>query len=68
MGPGPGLWGVWGGVRGRELGADLASGISSNLDFLIIGEKPSPSKIAKAQNAGVQILEEAAYLEMIQGA
>lgn len=51
--------------RARELGAKLASSISKNLDLLVIGEKPSPKKIQKAEAADVQVLEEAAYYALI---
>lgn len=55
-------------TRAKALGATVASGVSKNLDLLVIGEKASGSKVAKAEKAGVQVLTEAAYLELIQGA
>ena len=54
-------------ARARELGAKLASSISKKLDLLVIGEKASAGKIAKAEAAQVRILTEAEYLELIGG-
>ena len=49
----------------RDLGAKLASSISKKLDLLVIGEKPSSSKLKKAEAAGVQVITEAEYYELI---
>jgi DNA ligase (NAD+) len=51
--------------RARALGATLASGISKSLDLLVIGEKPSASKVAKAEKAGVRVLTESEYQALI---
>ena len=51
--------------QARKLGAVLASSISKNLDLLVTGEKASSSKIRKAENAGVQVLTEAEYLDLL---
>ena len=47
-------------------GARVLSGVSSKLDILVVGEKAG-SKLQKAQSIGtVQILEEAAFLELVK--
>ena len=55
-------------TRAKALGAVLASGVSKNLDLLVIGEKASPGKVGKAEKAGVQVMSEAEYLALIQDA
>jgi DNA ligase (NAD+) len=55
-------------TRAKALGAVLASGVSKNLDLLVIGEKASPGKVGKAEKAGVQVIKEAEYLALIAGA
>lgn len=54
-------------TRAKALGAVLASGVSKNLDLLVIGEKASPAKVEKARKAGVEVLTEAEYLARIGG-
>lgn len=39
-------------------GAKCASGVSKKLDYLITGSKPGGSKVAKAQDLGVEIIDE----------
>ena len=55
-------------TRAKALGAMLASGVSKNLDLLVIGEKASPGKVGKAEKAGVQVISEAEYLTLIANA
>ncbi|GJM23518.1 MAG: DNA ligase [Planctomycetota bacterium] len=45
-------------------GGKLLSGVSKNLDLLVVGEKPG-SKLKKAQELGIEVLEEAAFLERL---
>jgi len=45
-------------------GGKLLSGVSGNLDLLVVGEKPG-SKLKKAQELGIEVLEEAAFLELL---
>jgi len=40
----------------KNNGGKLASGVSKNLDFLVVGEKPG-SKLAKAESLGVNIID-----------
>ncbi|EPR44100.1 DNA ligase [Desulfovibrio sp. X2] len=49
--------------RAREAGAVIASGVSKSLDYLVVGEKPG-SKLAKAQTAGVRIIDLSEFLEL----
>jgi len=49
----------------RALGAKVSSGVSSKTDYLIVGDKPSKSKIEKAKKLGVKIITEDEFLEML---
>ncbi len=51
--------------KARNLGATVLSSISSKLQILVIGEKPSQSKINKANDKGIEILKEDAYQALI---
>ncbi len=51
--------------QAKALGAALASGISKQLDLLVVGEKPSPKKVDKAQGLGVRVLTEAQWIELV---
>ena len=46
-------------------GGKLVSAISKNVDFLLAGDKPGPSKISKAKSLGIPIISEEDYLSMI---
>jgi DNA ligase (NAD+) len=53
-------------AQAAAAGASIASGVSSKLHILVVGEKAG-SKLAKAQKLGtVEILSEAEFLEKIQ--
>jgi DNA ligase (NAD+) len=47
--------------RARALNAKPLSGVSKNLDYLIIGEKPTQSKINAADKLGIPVLTEKEY-------
>ncbi len=49
----------------ENLGANIASGVSKDLDYLIAGEKPG-AKLEKARQLGVTVLDEAAFLALVQ--
>jgi len=49
----------------RELGGQISSSISKNVDYLVVGENPG-SKYNKAQKLGVKILDEKEFLQMIK--
>jgi len=48
----------------QKLGAKVSGSISKNTDYLVAGEK-SGSKLEKAKNLGVAILEEAEFIELL---
>ena len=50
----------------EQAGGKTASGVSKNLDYLVVGEKAG-SKATKAQLLGVKILTEAEFKELLEG-
>ncbi len=46
-------------------GANVASAVSRNLDYLIAGENPG-SKLVKAQELGIRVLDETAFLKLLE--
>lgn len=48
----------------RSLGGEVSSTVSKNIDFLVAGENPG-SKIKKAEEIGIKIINENKFLEMI---
>jgi DNA ligase (NAD+) len=48
----------------RENGGDVASSISKNTDYVLAGEKAG-SKLQKAEDLGVEVLSEKAFVELI---
>lgn len=50
----------------ERAGATVMSGVSRKLDYLVVGETPG-SKRAKAQELGVEILDEPALLRLLDG-
>ena len=54
-------------AKARALGAQTLSGISSKLDLLVIGEKPSPGKLSKGEALNIEIITEAEWLERLEG-
>lgn len=51
--------------RVRMLGGDPASSVSSKTDYVVAGKNPG-SKIARARDLGVKILDEKAFLRMVK--
>jgi DNA ligase (NAD+) len=50
----------------EELGAKVAGSVSGKTTGVVVGEEPG-SKLRKAQQAGVQILDEQAFAKLLQG-
>ena len=51
----------------EALGAKVTDSVSKKTTGVIVGEEPGASKLAKAQKAGVPILDEAALLALLGG-
>jgi len=49
-----------------SLGGTISSSISKNIDFIICGENPGPTKIEKANQLELKIISEEDFYEMIQ--
>ena len=49
-----------------ERGAKVTSSVSTNTFALVIGAAPSPSKVTKAEQSGVPILDEASFLILLE--
>jgi DNA ligase (NAD+) len=46
-------------------GGKNASGVTSNTDYLIAGDKTGPAKLQKAEKLGIKIISENEFMEMI---
>ena len=49
-------------------GGKLLGGVSKNTDYLVAGENMGPSKLQKARDLKVQIIDESTFLKMIEEA
>ncbi len=49
----------------KAAGGRLVSGVSKNLDVLVVGEKPG-SKLKKAEALGIEVMDEQAFLKMVR--
>ncbi|SDX10118.1 DNA ligase (NAD+) [Marininema mesophilum] len=54
------------GAQVEDLGGKVTGSVSANTDMLIAGEKAG-SKLKKAQELGVRVVEEAEFLTMLEG-
>jgi DNA ligase (NAD+) len=45
----------------------LVSGVSKKLDYLIVGEGAGPSKLKKAEDLGVKMINEQEFLGLLEG-
>jgi DNA ligase (NAD+) len=54
------------GDRIRELGGKVSGSVSKKTDYVVVGAEPG-SKLRKATELGVQVLDEAGFLRMIDG-
>jgi len=50
----------------ERLGGRVTGSVSAKTDYVVAGEKPG-SKLDKARKAGVQVLDEAAFSELLKG-
>ncbi|MCA0363915.1 MAG: NAD-dependent DNA ligase LigA [Bacteroidetes bacterium] len=48
-------------------GGKLVSGVSKKLDYLIVGEGAGPSKLKKAEDLGVKMINEQQFLVLLNG-
>lgn len=48
-------------------GGKLLSGVTGKTDYLVAGENMGPSKLEKAEKLGVKIIDEEAFLRMVEG-
>ncbi|MFN8430241.1 MAG: NAD-dependent DNA ligase LigA [Spirosomataceae bacterium] len=48
-------------------GGKLVSGVSKKLDYLIVGEGAGPSKLKKAEDLGVKMINEQEFLGLLNG-
>ena len=46
-------------------GGKNGSSVSSKTSYLLAGEKPGPEKIKKAQDLGIEIIDEATFMALI---
>jgi DNA ligase (NAD+) len=49
----------------EEHGAKLVSSVSKKTDFIVAGENMGPSKLQKAQDLSIRIINEKEFLEML---
>ena len=50
----------------QSLAGKVSSSVSKKTDYVVAGEAPG-SKLGKAQELGVEVLDEAAFLAMLEG-
>ncbi|HSE29454.1 MAG TPA: NAD-dependent DNA ligase LigA [Candidatus Saccharimonadales bacterium] len=50
----------------RQLGGTFQSSVGKNTDYLVLGENPGASKVAKAEKLGTRIIDEKMLLKMLQ--
>ena len=51
--------------RIQQQGGRIGTSVTSKTDYLVVGEKPG-SKLVAAQKAGIQILDEEAFLDLLE--
>jgi DNA ligase (NAD+) len=49
----------------ERLGAKVAASVSKKTDYVVAGLKPTPSKLEKAREAGVNVLTEDEWLVLV---
>ena len=53
-------------ARARALGANVQTAVSGKTDYLVCGENVGQAKLAKARKAGVRVISEADYLDLVE--
>lgn len=51
----------------RALGGTFQTSVGKNTDYLVIGDNPGQSKITKAEKLGTKVINEAAFLKLLDG-
>jgi DNA ligase (NAD+) len=51
----------------EALGAKVTNSVSAKTTALVVGEEPGASKLTKAQQTGVELLDEAAFAKLLRG-
>ena len=51
----------------RQAGGQAQSSLSPQTDYLAVGDKPSPNKVAKAESLGIKIIDEKALSQLLVG-
>ena len=49
----------------RQAGGQTQSGISPKTDYLVVGDKPSPNKVSKAESQGAKVIDEQGLIELL---
>jgi DNA ligase (NAD+) len=52
----------------EALGAKVTNSVSAKTTALVVGEEPGASKLTKAQQTGIELLDEAAFEKLLRGA
>jgi hypothetical protein len=50
----------------KKLGANVQKSLNSKTTLLVVGEKPGPSKVSKAKQLGIKIINEAEYSDLVE--
>ena len=51
----------------RRAGGQTQSGISPKTDYLVIGDKPSPSKVTRAKSMKIKVIDEQGLFRLLDG-
>ncbi len=50
----------------RDQGGKILTGVSSQVDYLVIGQNPGPAKLSKAADLGIPIIQEETMIKMLE--
>ena len=50
----------------EEIGYKYVSGVNSNIEFLVVGKKPGPSKLIKAEDKNVEIVSSDDFVDWLE--